>query len=330
MRIGFFVDGDHAIGMGHVYRCLALARELLARRPHSSVVFHTRPDSEAAPALRSAGLGPVAEADHGGGRFNVLVVDRLAMEPGWLDGLRQRCQCLVSLDDTGPGHFVADLAVNSLYRPKVARPAASATESLWGLDYLILDRAFAAARPTPREALANVYLTQGGADTWGLTARLAEALAPWLAAHPEVTLHVKTGPAFADEDALGAALARIPGHWQRHRLIEDLASLAAGMDVAITAAGLTAFELLAAGIPCLLVTDEEKELETAADLAEQGLAISLGRFHDGIGARLAAELERLAPMPVRQEMARRASAAVDGCGAGRIADLILQRLDRPC
>ncbi|MCG5238912.1 hypothetical protein [Azospirillum doebereinerae] len=324
MIVGFLTGGDPVTGMGHVFRCLALAE--LLRETGVPVVFVMTGDEVASALVRERGLGPVLRWKDDplpDGRWDALVVDQLSNDPALLATLKRRAGRLVVLDDTGLGHWVADVAVNGLYRCPIPRPAGNRTVSVGGLAYLAIAPGFGAQPFEVRPTIAALLLTQGGSDTYGLTPCLLQELRPWLARHPDVTVHVHTGPAFHHEAALTAASAGLPV--VQHRRLPDMAGFMAGMDVAVAAGGVMACELAAVGVPSVLTTGEEKELETTADLARHGGAVDLGRHGPDTGQRLAAALDDLSSAGRRRACSGAARATVDGQGARRLLDLILGR-----
>lgn len=331
MRIGLHTFGDPVMGMGHVYRCLALSQALQARFPDADIVLLMDDGAEGKALARDAFPGEVLGLRLGetpAPACDVLVVDRLQMPPPAMSALRDGAAFVVSLDDVGPGRWLADLAVGALYLPQCPQPPESRTVAADGLAMLAIGAAFAATPYAVRETVSDLLLTQGGSDTYGLVPELARALAPWLTAHPGVTLHVHTGPAFRHDAALEAALAPLP-RVERHRRVPDLAALYAGMDMAVAAAGVMTCEMAAVGVPLIVVTGEEKELETAAMLEQAQAARVVGRWDGGAGAAVAMEVAALAgDAAARRALSDAARRAVDGRGLERLIDLIAKGMER--
>jgi spore coat polysaccharide biosynthesis protein SpsF len=146
---------------------------------------------------------------------------------------------------------------------------------------------------------------------------------PWLAARPEVALHVHTGPAFRFDAELDAELNVLTNACWRHRRVDNMAALMAKMDLAVCAAGMMACELATVGVPSILVTAENKELETAEAFVQKGMAVSLGAYAEGTGGDLRGALECMtADLSLRQDLSRAARRNVDGDGARRILSTI--------
>jgi len=88
----------------------------------------------------------------------------------------------------------------------------------------------------------------------------------------------------------------------------------AAADVAVGAAGVTAYELACAGVPAALVAVAPEQERVARTFAEAGIAIA--------GADVAELIDRLAGAEVRAGLAERGPAAVDGYGAFRVRDAL--------
>ena len=328
MKICFYTCGNPILGMGHIYRALVLAK-MAARDLGWLVSFALKNHTEgiAVIAQYDFPLEILNDGDLPGGEWDVVVVDQLDIDVSEIKALKSRSRFVVSLDDTGPGHYETNLAFNALYRCKATRPDGSLTNSLFGFDYLVIDPAFAEQSYVLRDQVKNVFLTQGGSDTYGVVSQLVDTLSPWLDNYTGINLHVHTGPAFRFDANLETSLGHIksPTFW--HQNISDMAGLFGKMDIAISAGGMMACELAATGIPLILVTAEEKELETTAEFAAKEIAVVLGKYSKNIDGPLYSELDRLvANVQDRERLSSSARQNIDGTGATRILSKIKELL----
>ncbi len=117
------------------------------------------------------------------------------------------------------------------------------------------------------------------------------------------------------------ALAREAGaEYLRVATSDDMPELLQWADVAISAAGHTAWELACVGLPAALVTIADNQIPVAERMVEAGAAISLGD---------ASSLRRWFADPVARTAQRDAGLAlVDGCGARRVVDMMLAEGDK--
>jgi spore coat polysaccharide biosynthesis predicted glycosyltransferase SpsG len=97
------------------------------------------------------------------------------------------------------------------------------------------------------------------------------------------------------------------------------------MDLAVAAAGVMTCEMAAVGVPLVVVTGEDKELETAAMLEAAGAAHMVGRWGPLAGDAVADAVARLAnDLAHRLALSGAARRAVDGHGLRRLVDLIAE------
>jgi spore coat polysaccharide biosynthesis predicted glycosyltransferase SpsG len=102
---------------------------------------------------------------------------------------------------------------------------------------------------------------------------------------------------------------------------EDMAVLMARADMAIGAAGVTAWERCALGLPTLIVIAADNQRANAAALAERGAAQVLGWHADISGEAIARGIGELCSDPSRRErMSRAAIGMCDGRGTARLAE----------
>ena len=90
-------------------------------------------------------------------------------------------------------------------------------------------------------------------------------------------------------------------------------------DVAIVAAGSTSWELAALGIPALLTTVAENQLQIASELELAGAAIQLGPAEELMKTSILRSVsELLEDRAMLDSMSHNAKSLVDGKGATRV------------
>jgi spore coat polysaccharide biosynthesis predicted glycosyltransferase SpsG len=218
---------------------------------------------------------------------------------------------LVTFDDRGDGAELADMNICALLFEKTE--GLKGKDVRLGVEYMILNPEIAAFRRL-RQSLASILVTLGGADTYGVTVRVAK----WLSSKP-FPVTIVTGPSFQHMAELEEVVATAAP--DRFKLLNQVPSLAAemhGHDLAITGGGITPFEACAAGLPCVVIANEPFEIPVGRALEDLGAAFFAGH-HSAFDLGI---LET--PIPIRT-MSQTAMTKVDLGGVGRVADL-LERL----
>jgi spore coat polysaccharide biosynthesis predicted glycosyltransferase SpsG len=182
-----------------------------------------------------------------------------------------------------------------------------------GPEYAPLDPRLAAAR-RPRPSVDRVLVTVGGTDAArSVAGRIAELVR---GRFRDATVFVPPGT----EGVPGAVALTGP-----IALVDVLPSV----DLAVSAAGVTAYELACAGVPAMVVAlaDNQRRVARACDAA--GIAVGV----DGLASNAAIEvrdaLERLTDPGVRADLSTAGPRTFDGHGARRAAREIERRWVAP-
>lgn len=320
-------DGGHAIGLGHVVRCLAIATELRDRFA-ASVRFAMNGEEAALALVRNAAfpiehLKGADEASNlraciGAEKPDVVLMDlRTPYDAAAMAVLRAAGCRIAVLDDPGPRRLDAD---RSFFPPSAAALDWSQArgERHIGFQWIPLRRQFAEApaRRTGPERLALIL--GGGSDPHGIGGRFLGSAARALPASWRLGLII--GAAASDDPSLDEIASKLGARLSLYHQVEDMAALMAQADLALASFGMTAYELAAVGVPMLLLCLSEDHRVSAAPLAEAGAAEIAGIAEDVTDAALDETIARLAADDSRREqLGQRARALIDGKGASRIA-----------
>lgn len=325
-RIVFRVDAGRREGLsfGHLYRCLALARELNGR---AEPLFLLGGDPEGFELVRRHGFPVRAVASETNADAiaaeapAVTVLDLPRLDPELLRRLDDLGRRTVVLDDNGVGDVPATVIVEGGFPPlRPAERTATAVRKS-GPHFCILAPEFdGARRPPARPQADRILVTFGGSDPTGLTARAAQALA---AIGPEVALDVVLGSGFGEARAADLAATAAPQVRIRQH-VDNLCAMMLQADLAIAAAGRTSYELVATGTPAILIPSIGHECPVAAALAKAGAAVDLGPWQADTSVRLLAAVRRLiADRHAREAMTQAALATIDDQGRRRVAEIVL-------
>jgi spore coat polysaccharide biosynthesis protein SpsF len=170
----------------------------------------------------------------------------------------------------------------------------------------------------------TLLVTTGGADPAGMALSIVRFLHLMEKSFETV---IVAGPAFQHRPELEQAVAVSSGEFRIENEPDSLPTLIAQADLAITAFGVTAYELAAMGVPAAYLCLTLDHVESASAFVTEGLGISLGllseidatSFRNGI-------LPLLRKPELRQQISQNGKRTVDGRGARRISALIARHL----
>lgn len=309
-RIAFRCDGNERIGAGHVARCIPLANafsqlgwkvsfvgayEGLAGWLLQRAKIRAKIDTCAANPDLSCGL--LAK------RYDAVIVDSYAIAPDSICDLAHR----LPLATIAEANRCPTCGVLLDYH--LDRTEQSNNRLLAGASYAPLDPALAGAGRAG-EQIGKILVTVGGS----LAARgLLDTIASM------------SGSAFPDADILcaGGVESETNGP-NMDRAIHlpspsSLLDVLPEIDLAITTAGLTAYELACAGIPQVAIAIATNQRRVLSGLNKSGLAPCLDLTSGDSLAQLPAALERLRDVGVRRRLVERGQKVFDGRGARRAA-----------
>ncbi|MBD3246389.1 MAG: hypothetical protein GF333_05195 [Candidatus Omnitrophica bacterium] len=319
----FRLDAGGRHGYGHFFRSLALFRELRRVLP-CRVVWAVKGKVPSSAVPR--GVEVVSSA-----RQKVLSVIRrqspallIADVQGALNPdeaaqwKRQGGLKIVLFDGQGPAACYADRVVNSLLRCPF-----SGRGRLCGARYLVLRQEFARARirrgkRRTRKALKTVLLAVSATDPGDVSARLLKALNQ---VPGQFTVHAVLPPGKRGRACYRRLLKNSPHSIKVHErlLPRQMAELAAEADIALTGSGITAYECACVGVPLITVNTAPWHRGRIL-LPEYGFSV---HFAQVSSRGILRTMRTLRDPAARERLSRRARAAVDGKGAGRIVEMLV-------
>jgi UDP-2,4-diacetamido-2,4,6-trideoxy-beta-L-altropyranose hydrolase len=328
VKVLFRADASSQIGMGHVARCLTLARVLRSRGATVSFACRALPGFD--PHLvEGQGFELMllpAQADDLpvllGSVFNWLVVDHYQLDHTWEGRARSIARRVAVIDDLADRAHDADLLLDQnltadagAYQGLLA-PGCSL---LLGPRYALLGPEFSAPPVEPALHVHHVVVSFGGFDVAGMALKTLEALAPW----PQVKVTLLAGIAHPQWAQLCEHIARRPG-WEVMAYSPRMAELMREADLFIGAGGGTTWERAALGVPGLCVAVADNQVANAERLAREGGQLYLGQAAEVTVPGLQAAIALLMTnAPLRHSLATRARQHVDAQGAQRVATALI-------
>lgn len=350
--IVFRVDASLQMGSGHVMRCLTLARILrdhgqvsrfVCREHPGNLISHIRDQGFDVAVLPMAKPSSIKEAESNphaswlgddwqadaqateralsGAHIDWLVVDHYALDARWHDRMRKLSPRLMVIDDLADRPYGADLLLDQNLNRKAADyegHVADNCQLLIGPLYALLRPEFAKLRAESLERRANagiahVLVSLGGVDKDNFTTEVLKALQA-LGLPSSTKISVVMGQNAPWIEAVRAEASKMQ-NTEVMVNVQNMASLMAMSDVAIGAAGSTAWERCTLGLPSLMLVLADNQRGIAEALSQAGAAMILD--HKQLAHDLARKWQLLDAVK-RAEMTAISAQVADGEGGLRV------------
>lgn len=364
MRIFFRTDSSAEIGSGHVMRCLTLAGELVNRGAKIVFICRAHPDGlsewirseKKSPVIdlplspsfrfvrgsddppcanwlhedweRDATLTYDAVMTRGGGDW--LVTDHYALSARWEKRVKGCVKKTLVIDDLADRPHECEALLDQNYfqnpGPRYQGLVPETCVKLLGPRYALLRPEFAGVPGRPvRERVENVVVFFGAGDPAGLMPRTLRVLKP-LAEEFGFTTHALAGALSPYRDQVEAVSREVP-RCVFYRDFADLGGLLKMADLFVGAGGTVTWERAALGVPAVIVAAAANQNPFSEDLAKDGMQTYLGPAATLSDASLSLAIRRLlTDVGMRGRFAAATRALVDGSGARRVADVLLDAL----
>ncbi|SEQ37163.1 UDP-2,4-diacetamido-2,4,6-trideoxy-beta-L-altropyranose hydrolase [Pseudomonas sp. NFACC02] len=347
MRVLIRADASAAIGSGHIARCLTLATAL--RKDGAEVVFACRqlpghllqrlgehgylalglpehyPQEASGAGIEvllpwQADIVALASALGNEQRFDWLIVDHYGLDARWERAARRFADRLMAIDDLANRPHAVDLLLDQNYSAQAQDcPYAPWIEgdckTFLGPRFALLRDEFQCRPIVIKPRVERVMVNFGGFDA------ACQVYATMLALQGFDDLQVDfVAGLHHPEWAAMSELIKARPNWRLHTLVNDFSGFMQQADLFIGAGGGTTWERAALGLPTICIAVAHNQQLNAQLLAQAGGHLYLGA-HDTL------DLQRLVDAvavlrdnrELRQSLAERSRALVDGKGAQRLA-----------
>jgi UDP-2,4-diacetamido-2,4,6-trideoxy-beta-L-altropyranose hydrolase len=335
-------DGGLQDGIGHVMRCLALARGWQAAG--GRVVFLAHCEGEVVPKwIRDSGSEyvplPAPHPDPGDLQFTLshlrraqsgasgdlptwLVMDGYHFDAGFDLAIRAAGFPVLTIDDHAHRYALhGDAVLNQgLGAQDFYYRAAPDALMMLGPRYALLRPEFLEwrdwHRPIRRQ-VRKVLVTLGGTDADNVTEFAIETMRHLDREGLEVRIVV--GPTSPHVRSLLRAVRDTLGRFRLLTSVTDMPRLMAWADFAISAGGITSWELAYMGVPSAILIIARNQIRNAETVEAAGAGINGGWRHQTDARSLAGRMEPLLrSRSIRARMSRCGRRLIDGKGVDRV------------
>ncbi|MFD1316089.1 UDP-2,4-diacetamido-2,4,6-trideoxy-beta-L-altropyranose hydrolase [Namhaeicola litoreus] len=280
------VDGNSTIGLGHIYRGIALAEML---RDTFSIIFVTKKDSIQTP-IHEAGFEVTLLADtlsfedepiwfhKNYTRRNIIVLDGYDFEENYQQQIKKFGFRLIYIDDLVRGVQKADVVINHSPGIKTSDYKVEPyTKLALGLDFALVRRPFLNASCTQSlssKQFKNVFVSFGGADSNDFSFKVVEQL---VKVKDITKIFVLLGAAYKHDQliSLKSEKVKLFKNSSENVVFEIMCK----SDFAIVPASTISLELLFLNKPMLLGYFVLNQKNIYHGLIENKMAIPLGDFN---------------------------------------------------
>ncbi len=357
------VDANELVGMGHVIRCLSIADAFSSM--NEEVMFVTS-DDKCCHIINARGFKAVVlNSDYTkmddesnwlvSSSQDIVIVDSYYVTQLYLTRLHDRTRAtggtLVYIDDLYSFPYPVDILINYNAYSSEERYNALYNDTDTDKPKFVLGPSFAPLRSMFRgiekkeqsQKVYNVLISTGGSDELHLTLSLIEYLVNQKSER-EYVYNFLIGALNSDKTAI-RSLAQGQDRIVLFENVTDMKSLIRNMDVVISAAGFTLYEVCSCGVPLVIYSLADNQIPGAEAFERLGLGITIGDLRDSKGINkssimggilkenaaslLFSGLDKLAEnYRLRFEMGKTMQHLIDGYGADRLARRILKEKDK--
>lgn len=337
-KIFIRADANKDIGMGHVMRCLTLAKYL--RKRGTDILFLSA-DTCAAELIEGVGFHffcletvycnmNVAEAVQIKAMMEeqevfCIIVDSYFVTEEYLGILKSAAKtvCFNSTQKLLTADIIINYNINCEIELYQKMYPDSSVKLLLGSRYVPLREEFYNISYMVRNEVKKVLLMTGGSD-------------------PNNFMGGFLKKARAAQTYTGIEFTCVCGNYNMHyskllhyesemknvKIIkgaEKISQLMQESDIVFSAGGTTMYELCAVGVPTILFSFADNQVSESSYMERQGIMAYAGDYAaKGFWERIFEKFDKLVKDgKMRQEMSKKMKNSVDGRGAGRISDMIL-------
>jgi len=341
------VDSGIEIGLGHMMRCLALAKviknmgfnvyfiskenegniikyiensgfrvfRLKLRKFQSSKTKWKMDSEETSKIIRNF------KDD-----YNLILVDNYYLSIMWEKQMRKVVNKIIVIDDLMNRNHDCDLFIDQNLHKKIKTNLPKKCKKLLGPKYALLQKEFSKRNQKRKikQKIKNLLISFGGGDDKNQTIKALEAIKKF--GDKEILVDVIVGNSNKNKELIKKKCIETK-NFRYHHQITNMAQFMNKADLAIGAGGISTWERCFTGLPSIAIIISKNQEEGIIELSKKNCLINLGKSgkvtkNDYLNTIMNLESKKLS------QMSRECMKLVDGKGTIRVAkhiSLIVRR-----
>lgn len=270
-KIAFIVQGSRTIGYGHIYRCIRIA-ELLKKKHNLFFFSHNLSALKLIEInnFKASFLKKIDTIEN----FDCVIIDKLNNTNNFLKKISQCNNKLISIDDINQFKLNNLKKINFLYFPKTYNKK----KIINNLKYHIPFNKIPINKYNKK--IKKIAIMQGGSDPHKNLSRIYQAIKKIILVEKKIIFHFHLGIRKSNDKMLKyfSGKKKIHSNLQVSYNLKDIYKVIKNCDLAITACGISALDLICSKVPSIYVSNENKELQTAKIFDKLNLGIYYGKI----------------------------------------------------
>lgn len=272
------VDGYSGIGLGHIYRGLALAYNLIDH--NVQFVLSEKSDLGIEKIKNSHFPFTIIKSNKEIGKLissqkiDIIINDILNTTKDYVTYLKKLNVRVINFEDLGDGADSADIVINDLYAPQ-----RNGDHYFWGSDYYIIRDEFLLSESSVfNEVVKNVLVIFGGADPSNLTLKVFNAIQSNFD-YKNIQFNFIVGPGYPHYNELKNLAKKSSLNINVIRDVKVMTEYMRNADIALSSQGRTMLELASMGVPTILLAQNQRELKHEFGYLNNGfINLGLGEY----------------------------------------------------
>lgn len=336
-------DANKIIGMGHIMRCLAIAQEFRTRGEDVTFIVA---DEQSEKMIYQKGYSAICihsqwdilnqEIDtmvsliqklH----IEKLLVDSYSVTDSYLRTLRKKTM-LAYIDDIDAFIYPVNLLINyNVYALQLSyseryKAAGENVNFLLGCEYATLREEFRNVKKSICKQVNQILITSGGTDPYNVIGNLLREMKnrDWF---KTTEFHIILGPFHRYKQVLQSQWY-LYHNVHFHEKVSNMSEYMRLCDIAVTAGGVTSYELCACGIPSIIYTLADNQLNIAKTFDRMNLIPWIGDVRNDMDKcveRIIKQIEFLRMnYKYRKKISTSMQQLIDGAGTAKVVEKIIQ------